>query len=302
MRGRNRRGRDVERSFRDERRAAEAGGEPRRLLPQDVQEKRFHLAFRGYNEREVDEFLDLVTEELARLHAENRRLRDELRALRAAGGRAREPVADATLARAQEEAARIVAQARAQARQVLAEAQARAVRLGRPGLPAEVAVFLAREKEFLRALAGLLQSHAEGLKQEVRRLRQAPAGPPAAGPTPSAPASAGSTAPAPASATEAPAERPIPEEAGVPVGPPGEAAGEPEEPGAGEAVREPLGEAGGAPERAAGEEAASEGAVREQAPGGGPGTAGGPPQGPEEDEEDDEEEERSLRELFWGEA
>lgn len=47
-----------------------------RLTPIDVQQKEFRLAFRGYNERDVDEFLDLVTEELAAYTEENRRLQD----------------------------------------------------------------------------------------------------------------------------------------------------------------------------------------------------------------------------------
>ena len=51
---------------------------PKRLTPVDVQQKEFRLAVRGYNEREVDEFLDEVTEEMARLYAENTRLRAEV--------------------------------------------------------------------------------------------------------------------------------------------------------------------------------------------------------------------------------
>lgn len=273
----------MERSFRDERRAEEAGGTPGggpRLLPQDVQEKRFHLAFRGYNEREVDEFLDLVTEELARLHAENRRLRDELRALRAgaAGQGATGPEAEATLRRAREEAARIVAEARARAREVLAEAEARTraarpAEPGRPGLPAEVAVLLAREKEFLRALAGLVQSHADGLKQEVRRLREARQGP--------------------TSATGAPPSAPVPE----PTQP------EPTQP-SGPATVPPT-ERTGPP--AAVVAAQQEAHVREgpdlQQDARSGGLGGTPrPEGPEGEEGEDQEEERSLRELFWGEA
>jgi DivIVA domain-containing protein len=49
-----------------------------RLTPVDIQQKEFRLAFRGYNEHEVDAFLDQVTVELARLYEENRRLDEEL--------------------------------------------------------------------------------------------------------------------------------------------------------------------------------------------------------------------------------
>jgi DivIVA domain-containing protein len=47
----------------------------RRLTPADVQEVEFRLAFRGYNERDVDAFLDRVTEDLAAYVEENERLR-----------------------------------------------------------------------------------------------------------------------------------------------------------------------------------------------------------------------------------
>ena len=51
-----------------------------RLTPADIQEKVFRSqpGLHGYNEREVDEFLDRITEELARVHAENQRLREQL--------------------------------------------------------------------------------------------------------------------------------------------------------------------------------------------------------------------------------
>src|SRR5919197_535097 len=37
------------------------------ITPVDIQRKEFRLAFRGYSEREVDSFLDEVTEESARI-------------------------------------------------------------------------------------------------------------------------------------------------------------------------------------------------------------------------------------------
>ncbi|HVT19852.1 MAG TPA: DivIVA domain-containing protein, partial [Mycobacteriales bacterium] len=56
------------------------------LTPQDIQNKRFKTAGRmrlGYDEDEVDAFLDEVEEELRRLIAENNSLRQAV----AAGGR-----------------------------------------------------------------------------------------------------------------------------------------------------------------------------------------------------------------------
>jgi DivIVA domain-containing protein len=36
-----------------------------RITPVDIQQVEFRLAFRGYNERDVDAFLDRVTEDLS---------------------------------------------------------------------------------------------------------------------------------------------------------------------------------------------------------------------------------------------
>lgn len=49
--------------------------------PQDIQNKEFREAFRGYNEDEVDTFLDEVAEEFARLYQENQRMKVQLAAL-----------------------------------------------------------------------------------------------------------------------------------------------------------------------------------------------------------------------------
>src|SRR5438094_10105071 len=82
--------------------------DPKRVTPVDIQQKEFRLAVRGYNEREVDQFLDEVTEEIARLYAENKRLREELDILRrsrpAAPGT---DEADLLVSRARDEAVRI---------------------------------------------------------------------------------------------------------------------------------------------------------------------------------------------------
>jgi DivIVA domain-containing protein len=116
--------------------AAATTPEPKRLTPVDVQQKEFRLAVRGYNEREVDEFLDEVTEEMARLYAENTRLRAEVAT---SGGSVPEPsaAADAPV----------------------------------PSTPAALHAFVAREQEFLKQLAGLIQEHARAVKEARRRAR-----------------------------------------------------------------------------------------------------------------------------------
>jgi DivIVA domain-containing protein len=116
-----------------------------RVTPLEIQEKVFRSqpGLRGYNEREVDEFLDRVTEELARVHAENQRLREQ--------------VAAAALAPAQPAAP------------PSAPPPAAAAEIG--------AEYIAREREFLKNLAALIQGHAEAVRQDVRRAVEARGGP-----------------------------------------------------------------------------------------------------------------------------
>jgi DivIVA domain-containing protein len=149
--------------------------EAKRITPVDIQQREFRLAFRGYNERDVDVFLDEVTEEVARLYAENKRLREELEmhpTVRGDTSAAAE--ADMLIRRARQEAASIVAEARAQAealqpaggevqRGAAAPAAASRIALGR---------MVAREREFLQSLAGLIQGHARALKEELAATRE----------------------------------------------------------------------------------------------------------------------------------
>lgn len=164
----------------------QAAGEPQRirLTPMDVQQKVFRLAFRGYNEQDVDQFLDQITEDLAALHEENKRLREELE-LRGPGGGAEDARrhAEEIIRRAREEAARIAAPSPA---------------VSDPTVPATPA-FLVREREFLQRLASLVQDHAASLKEEARRARGAaepePAEPQEVAPEPEEPAEPEEAAP-----------------------------------------------------------------------------------------------------------
>lgn len=60
------------------------------LTPQDIVRKEFREAFRGYNQTDVDLFLDEVVEELTRLADENQKMRVRLAALQQELGRFRE--------------------------------------------------------------------------------------------------------------------------------------------------------------------------------------------------------------------
>jgi DivIVA domain-containing protein len=169
--------------------------EPKRVTPVDIQQKEFRLAMRGYNERDVDQFLDEVTEEVARLYADNKRLREEVdfgRTTRLETTGAAQ--AEGILRQAREEAARIIAEATARASTIgPGEGVSRPGGGSAPGTgaaPSEImSIFLARERAFLQNMANLIQAHAEGVKQDVRRVREqvpppipAEQTPPASGP------------------------------------------------------------------------------------------------------------------------
>jgi DivIVA domain-containing protein len=175
----------------------EESASPRRLLPVDVQQKEFRLAFRGYNEQDVDVFLDGVTEELARLHEENKRLIEQLEEGGGVG-----PSAGALIADAQRRAEDIVREARAQAGALLAGGGAELVVEPPPG--EDIRPFLVREREFLQGLASLIQQHAESVKREAQQVRGASSTEPST--EPSAEFSASSPASTAAYAVEATSE------------------------------------------------------------------------------------------------
>ncbi|HVE64290.1 MAG TPA: DivIVA domain-containing protein [Mycobacteriales bacterium] len=135
------------------------------LTPQDVQQKEFRQQFRGYNEVEVDAFLDEVETELGRLIAENDDLRQRL--AQAGGGAAESDVMlRRTLLLAQRTADETVGEAQTEAQRLLAEAQAQAQ-----------ATVSAAQGQAAAALSDLdrrrqqLEQHIEGLRAFEREYR-----------------------------------------------------------------------------------------------------------------------------------
>jgi DivIVA domain-containing protein len=135
-----------------------------RITPEEVQQVEFRLAFRGYNERDVDAFLDRITEGLSSYL-------EELERFRLVGGQPLQAVAGST-----GEAAAVEARARAEADEIVRRAheQASGIRAGAGSGDARgaVAPFLNQEREFLQGLGGLVQAHAEEIKQMVLAIRE----------------------------------------------------------------------------------------------------------------------------------
>lgn len=161
----------------------EAIATPARLTPLDVQQKEFRVSrFGGYKMRDVDEFLDQITDTFTALTGEIERLRT--------GGAA--PVVGAPdLDDVARQADEIIARARAEATRITAEARAAgaAGAIGAAPDRSAVAAFIDRERSFLQSLAGLVQEHAETVKGMAKSARQAPATPARAERAPTSPAS-----------------------------------------------------------------------------------------------------------------
>jgi DivIVA domain-containing protein len=280
--------------------------EPKRVTPVDIQQKEFRLAMRGYNERDVDQFLDEVTEEVARLYADNKRLREEVefgKTTRLETTGAAE--AEGILRRAREEAARIIAEATARASTVGAPAPSGGPA---PGLTAPsneiMGIFLARERAFLQNMANLIQSHAEGVKQDVRRVRDQAPPQAAVADTPPAPAAEeAAQAPEPERAWQSTREvaRPEMEPSArdiVDLTHEGDRASDESGGGSTETSRRAPDGSQEALSSVYGRTSAS--TERSDTSGGRPheGGSGGTPS---PRIEDDDREDRSIRELFWGE-
>ncbi|MGH2629719.1 MAG: DivIVA domain-containing protein [Actinomycetota bacterium] len=167
----------------------------RALTALDIQQKEFRVSrFGGYKMRDVDEFLDQLTDAFSALANENERLRSG--GAPVVGSPDLDDVsrqADEIIARARAEAVRITQEARGGAGAGVAlTSSASAASQGNAG----VSAFLTREREFLQSLAGLVQQHAEAVKGMAKTSRTA-----ASTPTTSSAAAAPAAAGAPGKAT-----------------------------------------------------------------------------------------------------
>ncbi|HEY7281580.1 MAG TPA: DivIVA domain-containing protein [Actinomycetota bacterium] len=183
-----------------------AGGSGR-LTPVDVQQVQFRRALRGYDEQEVDDFLDRVTEELTLLIDERRSAAERagslptVRVASAGDATAANREAEELLRQARERADAIVREANQRATATIRDAEARstaAPAAAAAGAGVGVGAFLAKEREFLQRLAALVQGHAEGVKGMVAASRES-AGTAAA-------ASSGATSASDTSASGSPAD------------------------------------------------------------------------------------------------
>ena len=173
------------------------------LTPEDVRSRRFKTSFRGYDETEVDTFLDEVEVELTRLLGEADTLRQRLEAVQSAPpqpvhSEAEEMLrrtlllaqrtADETVASAQADAERVTAEARALAAATLQQAeQQAAAAIGdlerrRQALEQHIEGLRAFEREYRTRLKAYLESQLRDLDGRGQPPGDVPAPPAAAAP------------------------------------------------------------------------------------------------------------------------
>jgi cell division initiation protein len=171
-------------------------GRSGRLTPLDIQQVEFRRSFKGYDEREVDEFLDRLTEDFAAALDETQRLRD-----RAEGGLGAVVAGAPNPEASRREAERVVAAAREEAERIVREAEARAAAIAASAQPAgpmsagdraAISSFIGVERAFLTSLASLVQGHAEQVKGMASSAQRR-----AAPPTPSTHPASGGAPPVP---------------------------------------------------------------------------------------------------------
>ncbi len=141
--------------------------------PADIQQKEFRVSrFGGYRMRDVDEFLDQVTEAMTKLSEENQRLRS---ATGLPVAPVPLPMGAPDLEDTTRQAEEIIQRARAEAAIILKDAREQAAgstaSLSTDEGRAAVAAFLSQEKDFLQQLATLVQGHAESVKGMARASR-----------------------------------------------------------------------------------------------------------------------------------
>ena len=141
------------------------------LSAREIHEKQFHDAWRGYNQGEVDDFLDRVAESIDRVQRENQDLKDRIAELdqAMAASRDTEEMLKKTLVTAQRAAEDAIANAKAKAEEITGEAEARAQRT-----EAEARDRLARaESESRRKVADSERQAAErrrALDERIEKL------------------------------------------------------------------------------------------------------------------------------------
>lgn len=148
-----------------------------KVSPLDVQQKRFHLGFRGYEREEVDAFLELVREEMEALVRENAELREFRQAYEenVRSLREQEETVKSTLLMTQRVIEDMKENARKEATLVMKDAEVRSQQLlgsaqqekGR--LEGEIVNLRRQQHQVLQNMKKMLETHLEMVRYEEDR-------------------------------------------------------------------------------------------------------------------------------------
>jgi len=149
------------------------------LTPLEIQKTRFAQKLRGYDPTEVDHFLSLVSEELARRLADGERLEQENRKLRerVAGAEARERQLQDAILRGQKVSDDMIATSQREAQLLIKEAEIHADRLVTQAMERAQEVenriqeLRTRRKELQIKLRGTLELFSQILESELEDER-----------------------------------------------------------------------------------------------------------------------------------
>ncbi len=144
------------------------------LTPSDVQDQQFHDAWRGYNQEEVDDFLDRVAETIEQLARENQSMRQRVKELdeKVVSSRHTEDMLKQTLITAQKAAEEAIATAKSKADELIAEAERRSKLAGEEARQRITTAekeqqtrFASGEREQQTRLAAIEKQHADKRKE-----------------------------------------------------------------------------------------------------------------------------------------
>ncbi|GAV31448.1 MAG: DivIVA domain-containing protein [Anaerosomatales bacterium] len=144
-----------------------------KLTPLDIHHKEFSKSLRGYNEVEVDEFLDQVADELERLFKENIELSERIEAAeeKVRAYQEMERTLNNTLLAAQKSADDIIAKAKHEAEVVLKDAEVKAKEIIHNALQqkqkaqADLVRIKQAEEAFRAQFRALLESHLRSVAE-----------------------------------------------------------------------------------------------------------------------------------------
>lgn len=150
------------------------------LTPMDIHNKEFARSFRGYDEDEVDQFLDEIVEEFERLYKENIELRDRLEMLadQISNYKTMENTLKETLVTAQKAANDVYESAQKKSELIIKEAEDRARRIIDDANDRVIAIkkefdeYRKQMQIFRTRFKGLLETQIELLNQEIPNFEE----------------------------------------------------------------------------------------------------------------------------------